>query len=52
MRLLKWIIQLFDNRSEYEKEEDAKIVAAINKLSQTHHIIVGKRGSIRIVKRD
>ena len=51
-RFISWIFSLFDGRSEYEKQEDAKMITDIKKLGETHHIIVGKRGGIRIVKKD
>lgn len=51
-RIIGWILSLFDNRNEYEKQEDAKLIADIKKLSETHHIMVGGRGGIRIVKKD
>ena len=51
-RFISWIFSLFDGRSDYEKQEDAKMIADIKKLGETHHIIVGKRGGIRTVKRD
>lgn len=51
-KIILWIFDLFDNRSEYEKQEEAKLIADIKRLGETHHIMVGKRGGIRIVKKD
>ena len=50
-KLIAWIRNLFDTRTEYEKQEKARVIENIKKLNKTHHIYVGQRGSISIIKK-
>ena len=50
-RILAWIRNLFDTRTEYEKQEKERVLNSIRKLKKTHHIYVGKRGSVSIIKK-
>lgn len=50
-KLIAWIRNLFDTRTEYEKQEKERALESIRKLEKTHHIYVGKRGSVSIIKK-
>jgi hypothetical protein len=50
-KLLNWIRNLFDTRTEYEKQEKARVIESIKKLQKTHHIYVGRRGNVSIIKK-
>jgi len=50
-KLIAWLRNLFDTRTEYEKQEKERALESIRKLEKTHHIYVGKRGSVSIIKK-
>lgn len=51
-KLIAWILNLFDTRTEYEKQEKERALENIRKLAKTHHLYVSQRGSISITKKD
>ena len=50
-KILTWLFNLFDTRTDFEKAEDKKIDQRIIRLRQTYHIRVGARGSISVIKK-
>ena len=50
-KLIAWILNLFDTRTEYEKQEKERALESIRELEKTHHIYVGRRGSVSIIKK-
>lgn len=50
-KLLRWFCNLFDFRTEHDKMKSQQTINNIKKLTRTHHVYVGQRGSISIVKK-
>jgi hypothetical protein len=45
-RFIAWLLNLFDDRTEWEKQKQKETLEAIDKLMETHHVRVGKRGGV------
>jgi hypothetical protein len=45
-RFIRWLLNLFDNRTDWEKQREKETLEAIKQLCETHHIRVGKRGGV------
>ena len=50
-KLLDWLLNLFDTRSEETKQQDLRDSAQIKDLSKTYHVTVEGRGKVSIIKK-
>ena len=50
-KLLDWLLNLFDTRSEETKQQDLRDSAQIKELSKTYHVTVEGRGKVSIIKK-
>jgi hypothetical protein len=52
MNFITWLFERLDNKSDYEKQEQRKLVESLKRLGKTHHIRVGNRGGVSIIRKD
>ena len=50
-RILDWLLNLFDTRSEETKQQDLRDSAQIKELSKTYHVTVEGRVKVSIIKK-